>query len=80
MASLGRFLTKLPKTGKPIFARSMGTQAQTDTITGDTVPKAEGGINFVLTETQQEVSTYMLIGSPPIVRFQIVRATIYLEF
>merc|ERR1712117_34016 len=32
----------------------MGTQAQTDTITGDTVPKAEGGINFVLTETQQE--------------------------
>lgn len=54
MASLGRFLTKLPKTGKPIFARSMGTQAQTDTITGDTVPKAEGGINFVLTETQQE--------------------------
>jgi len=54
MASLGRFLTKLPKPGKTVFARSMGTQAQTDTYTGEPTAKAEGGINFVLTETQQE--------------------------
>jgi len=52
MASLGRFFAKLPKHGQPILARSMGTQAQTDT--SDPISQAHGGINFVLTETQQE--------------------------
>jgi len=52
MASLGRFFAKLPKHGKPVLARSMGTQAQTDT--SDPISQAHGGINFVLTETQQE--------------------------
>jgi len=52
MASLGRFFAKLPKHGKPVLARSMGTQAQTDT--SDPISQAYGGINFVLTETQQE--------------------------
>jgi len=52
MASLGRFFAKLPKHGKPVLARSMGTQAQTDT--SDPISHAHGGINFVLTETQQE--------------------------
>jgi len=54
MASLGRFIAKLPKNGKPVFARSMGTQTQTDTTFGEPTPKPDGGINFVLTETQQE--------------------------
>jgi len=54
MASLGRFIAKLPKNGKPVFARSMGTQTQTDTTFGEPTPKPEGGINFILTETQQE--------------------------
>jgi len=54
MASLGRFFAKLPKNGKPVFARSMGTQTQTDTTFGEPTPKPEGGINFILTETQQE--------------------------
>jgi acyl-CoA dehydrogenase len=54
MASLGRFLTKLPKHGQPILARSMGTQTQTDTHTGDPGSQANGGINFVLTDVQQE--------------------------
>jgi len=54
MASLGRFIAKVPKNAKPILARTMGTQAQTDTYTGEPTAKAEGGINFVLTETQQE--------------------------
>jgi len=54
MASLGRFFAKLPKNGKPVFARSMGTQTQTDTTFGEPTPKPEGGVNFILTETQQE--------------------------
>jgi len=54
MASLGRFIAKLPKHGQPILARSMGTNPQTDTIHGDQVPQSNGGINFVLTDVQQE--------------------------
>jgi len=54
MASLGRFIAKLPKNAQPILARSMGTQAQTDTHTGEPTSKPDGGINFILTETQNE--------------------------
>jgi len=54
MASLGRFIAKLPKNAQPILARSMGTQAQTDTYTGEPTSKPDGGINFILTETQNE--------------------------
>jgi len=54
MASLGRIFAKLPKHGQPILVRSMGTQAQSDTHTGDPTPQAHGGINFILSETSQE--------------------------
>jgi len=54
MASLGRFIAKLPKNAQPILGRSMGTQAQTDTYTGEPTSKPDGGINFILTETQNE--------------------------
>merc|ERR1711894_360628 len=54
MASLGRLIAKLPKNAQPILARPMGTQTQTDTYTGEPTSKPDGGINFVLTETQQE--------------------------
>jgi len=54
MASLGRFIAKLPKNAQPILARPMGTQAQTDTHTGEPSSKPDGGINFILTETQNE--------------------------
>jgi len=54
MASLGRFIAKLPKNAQPIFARPMGTQTQTDTYTGEPTSKPDGGINFILTETQNE--------------------------
>jgi len=54
MASLGRFIAKLPKNAQPILARPMGTQAQTDTHTGEPTSKPDGGISFILTETQNE--------------------------
>jgi len=54
MASLGRFIAKLPKNAQPSFARPMGTQTQTDTYTGEPTSKPDGGINFILTETQNE--------------------------
>jgi len=54
MASLGRFIAKLPKNAQPILARPMGTQTQTDTYTGEPTSKADGGISFILTETQNE--------------------------
>lgn len=54
MASLGRFIAKLPKNAQPILARPMGTQTQTDTYTGQPTSKPDGGINFILTETQNE--------------------------
>merc|ERR1711894_146082 len=54
MASLGRLIAKLPKNAQPILARPMGTQTQTDTYTGEPTSKPDGGINFILTETQNE--------------------------
>jgi len=54
MASLGRFIAKLPKNAQPILARPMGTQTQTDTYTGEPTSKPDGGISFILTETQNE--------------------------
>jgi len=54
MASLGRLIAKLPKNAQPILARPMGTQAQTDTHTGEPTSKPDGGISFILTETQNE--------------------------
>jgi len=54
MASLGRLIAKLPKNALPILARPMGTQAQTDTHTGEPTSKPDGGISFILTETQNE--------------------------
>jgi len=54
MASLGRFIAKLPKNTQPILARPMGTQTQTDTYTGEPTSKPDGGISFILTETQNE--------------------------
>merc|ERR1711894_350484 len=54
MASLGRLIAKLPKNAQPILARPMGTQTQTDTYTGEPTSKPDGGISFILTETQNE--------------------------
>jgi len=54
MASLGRFIAKLPKNAQPILARPMGTQTQTDTYTGEPTSKPDGGVSFILTETQNE--------------------------
>jgi len=55
MASLGRFLTKLPKQGQIHGSRTMGTKtAQATDSTSDSKPHSAGGINFVLTDTQKE--------------------------
>ena len=62
MASLGRFLTKLPKQGQIHGSRTMGTKtAQATDSTSDSKPHSAGGINFVLTDTQKEVFDIFLV-------------------
>jgi len=56
MASLGRFIAKLPKQSSILGTRCMGTKAEhaTSDSTSDAMPPSSGGINFVLTDTQKE--------------------------
>ena len=57
MATLGRLITKLPKNASYLTARSMGTNpSHAYDNTGGTAPSPAGGINFVLTDSQYEVS------------------------
>merc|ERR1712029_317248 len=54
MASLGRFITKVPKNALKT-TRPMGTQpSHAHDNTGGAAPLASGGLNFTLTETQHE--------------------------
>jgi hypothetical protein len=53
MASIGRLIIQIPKRGHNIVALR--------TMSGNPAPAGEGGHNFTLTETQQEVSIFCLI-------------------
>jgi hypothetical protein len=50
MASIGRLIIQIPKRGHNIVALR--------TMSGNPAPAGEGGHNFTLTETQQEVSIF----------------------
>ncbi len=56
MASLGRFIAKLPKpTSAPLASRCMSTNPSHATNTSDPTSAPQGGVNFVLTDAQKEV-------------------------
>jgi len=55
MASLGRFISKLPKNAPYLSARPMGTNpSHAYDNTGGAAPPSSAGINFVLTDAQHE--------------------------